>query len=200
MKKLVLTLLMGSWMLLINAQTNAELNNKYWVYKDRFNQIFTQVGGEFGGQSQVSSGTGLTSCGSAYSKLVNGVEVPISENNPYPATINFGDAVIDHGWYLMVLASEYWILKQEGKENTDRFKSLKNQLYFAVNTIERLDKGAEPYFDQNQPETLNGFFIRTDADHTFLAQFNKNANDTGQVWQHQPLRRVSGGYHQGPEL
>ena len=114
------------------AQTNAELHNKYWVYKDRFNQIFTQIGGDKEGQSQVSDGIGRTSCGSAYSQLQNGQEVPVTENNAYPVTLGFGDAVIDHGWYLMVLASEYWILQQEGKTDSDRFKSLKNEIYFAV--------------------------------------------------------------------
>ena len=114
MKKIIIPLLIFSWIFQLNAQTNAELHNKYWVYKDRFNQLFTQLGAE-NGQGQVSDGIGLTSCGSAFSQLQNGVEVPVSQNNPYPVTLGFGDAVIDQGWYIMVLASEYWILQQEGK-------------------------------------------------------------------------------------
>ena len=68
------------------------------------------------------------------------------------------------------------------------------------NAIQRLDEGAEKYFDPNLSPSLNGFFIRTDADHNYVEHFNDNMNDSGQVWEHMAIRRVGGGNHDGPEI
>lgn len=200
MKKLTLFIMLISYSgLSILAQTNSDLHNKYWVYKDRFNQIFTQAG-VFNGEGQVSDGIRRNSCGSAFSQLQNGVEVTVTQNNSYPLTLGFGDAALDQGYYLMVLASEYWILKQEAADSSDRMKALKNQIYFAINAIERLDLNAEEYFNPNVQGSVNGFFLRTDADDEFLKSFNDNANSAGQIWENSPIRRVAGGNHHGPEL
>ncbi|MBO6515061.1 MAG: T9SS type A sorting domain-containing protein [Bacteroidia bacterium] len=181
----------------IMGQNPIELENKYWVYRDRFKKVYTQIG-EKNGQSQVAASTKLHGCQSTTTKLVNGVEQVVTDANTYDNRINFGDAVIDHGYYMMVLATEYWLLKNKNQTETDQFKAIKNEIYFAVNAMERLDQEAEEFYGQSG--ILNGFFIRTDQGSDYLKGFNERQNRGGQEWEHQKINWVNGGYHNGPEL
>jgi hypothetical protein len=78
------------------------------------------------------------------------------------------DNTIEHGYYLMVLATEYELLSRDGQDLT----AVKNELYYALNAINRIDRRAEPYLtDGNSVENLNGFFLRDDIPPSFLENF-----------------------------
>ena len=45
-----------------------------------------------------------------------------------------------------------------------------NEIYYALNAIERLDAGAEKFFNPNKPLSLNGFFIRDDIPYNMFTK------------------------------
>jgi hypothetical protein len=47
-----------------------------------------------------------------------------------------------------ILASEYWLLQNQNIGTSDEMKDVKNELYFAINSMERLDKHSKLYFEQ----------------------------------------------------
>lgn len=75
--------------------------------------------------------------------------------------VKYGDASLHLGFYLGVLATEYWIRFSEG-ESTD---SLLKELYFACKAYERLDSMAEVKY--GLPGKIDGFFVRKDVPENF---------------------------------
>lgn len=143
---------------LAECQVNKELENKYWTYRDRFRNYFTKIGGE-AGESQTAATIHQFEKTSDLYRRVNGQEVSVTNPKKYMLQVDYGDAVIDQGWYMMVLASEYWLLKRKGMQHTEAFQAVCNELYFAINAIERLDGNAEKIFDRSQINlNYNGFF------------------------------------------
>jgi hypothetical protein len=63
------------------------------------------------------------------------------------------------------LATEYYLLKQNGQSTAD----VKYELYCALNSINRLDLAAEPFWGQSSE--LDGFILRDDIpnDSVFLS-------------------------------
>lgn len=89
---------------------------------------------------------------------------------------------IELGHYLAVLATEYRLLERDGADLT----SIRNELYYAINAVNRLDKNAEPYYDlsisSNNSSNLNGFLIREDIPHGFYRRWRDvgdNINNQG---------------------
>lgn len=82
--------------------------------------------------------------------------------------IVWGDATSYLGDYMCTLATEYALLKSEGKDT----KATLNELYYAINSIDRLDGFGEKLFDPNQPINYNGFFVRDDIDNTIANKWN----------------------------
>ena len=154
------------------GQVNQELENKYWTYRDRYRNYFTKIGGE-AGESQSAASINQLSAKSLKFKIKNKQEVATGQENNYLMAVDYADAVIDQGWYMMVLASEYWLLKNKNQMHTDAYKALCNELYFAINAIERLDGNAEPIFKPSYPPNLNGFFVRSDHQPDYLNGLNK---------------------------
>lgn len=167
-KKSIL-ILFSLWQLgFIHAQTTDEtLHRMYWNYRERFKKYFITIGGE-PGQSVVNSSISMGTSGyTIYSDSfkINAQrkreKVPANSVLPqYWGKKGFGDATVDYDWYLGTLATEYWLLKHYNNDS-DAMKALKNELYFAINAIERLDYMAEEYYDKSNG-VLNGFFIRDD--------------------------------------
>lgn len=90
----------------------------------------------------------------------------------YPGKLIFhADETSNMGYYLATLATEYQLLKINGKST---FNTLE-ELTFAVKAINRLDETAESYIrtpaTPPSPQTgdLNGFFIRSDVSHSFFS-------------------------------
>lgn len=84
--------------------------------------------------------------------------------------LDFADATIHLGHYIGVLATEYKLLVQNGKNTDNNIK----ELYYALEAFNRIDNTAEGWWRyyymgaaSNSPNSngsdLNGFFIRDDV-------------------------------------
>lgn len=178
----------------VAAQVSWDLENKYWTYRDRYRNYFTKIGSE-AGESQSAAIVEELGATSLNFKIINGQEVSTSNPNTYTMKVGYGDAVIDQGWYMMVLASEYWLLKRKGLQYTDAFRAVCNELYFTINAIERLDGNAEPIFtNQSQGANLNGFFVRSDHQPDYLSELNRNNIPFN------PIEWIGSGGVSGPEF
>ena len=177
------------------SQTPAELENKYWNYRDRLQKYFVQIG-PGAGQSIPAASIYTHGNNSDTFRIVNGQEeiITLPQRNSYNGKIGFGDATLDQGWYIAVLASEYWLLKHKGLQNTDRFKALCNELYFALAAVDRVDNNAEPYLKYDEQQTKNGFFIRSDHAADFLKYFRESQIS------YQPIENLASGGTAGPEI
>lgn len=136
-----------------SAQTDQENQDKYWKYRERLKNKFVKIGTEPGESIPMA----CRIPGYAYGGTadVNGTQ------------LQWKDATITLGYYIIVLATEYKLLNNAG-ENT---QSTLNELYYAIDAINRLDRSAEFYlsFGSNTvtPDDLNGFFLRDDVPYTF---------------------------------
>jgi hypothetical protein len=99
--------------------------------------------------------------------------------------MNCDNPLIMLGEYLSVLSTEYWLLKHYGLQGTEDFLAVKNEIYYALQAIDRLDGTAERYFDPTV-NTLeyNGFLRREDSNFDRLTRVNS-------------YYRVKEGYLQG---
>ncbi|MEI8135974.1 MAG: hypothetical protein WCH21_01470 [Bacteroidota bacterium] len=141
-----------------NAQNDYVNHKKYWFYKTRFNSDFVKIG------------TG------------NGESIPFNQRGFDGGThqtfqigqdLRSGDASVQLGCYLSVLATEYRLLKNNGQDLT----KIKHEIFYALNAINRLDYNAEYIFsDGNQSGNLNGFFIRDDIPKDFVKKNYKHFN------------------------
>ncbi|MCG9911946.1 MAG: hypothetical protein MH137_11670 [Flavobacteriales bacterium] len=89
--------------------------------------------------------------------------------------VKYADNITYHGWYLSTLATEYALLKRDGKPTGETLK----ELFYAIQVVHRLDSIAETfYYDslgRRGNAEINGFFVRDDIDTTFKSKF-KNVN------------------------
>ncbi|MGA1772463.1 MAG: hypothetical protein ACO39T_09360, partial [Flavobacteriaceae bacterium] len=148
--------------------TESELENKYWNYRDRLIKNFVQIGKEPGQSITAAQLYDFWSHSDSF-QYQNGVLTKVSPKL-YKNRMVFGDVLVDQGFYLAVLSSELNILSLEGKQLTERFNATCNELYFAIHALDRLDKKAENYLDNQNSGTLNGFLIRSDNDEEFLSR------------------------------
>lgn len=119
---------------IVNAQLT--LSQKYDNYRLRFNSKFSVWG----------SGKG------------QGIPISTRETVFSSNSINhWGDAGISLGWYIGMLATEYEIKKI----NNQNYSQTIQELYLALNTINRLDSVAEIYY--GGVSDMNGFFVRDDV-------------------------------------
>jgi hypothetical protein len=77
--------------------------------------------------------------------------------------------MIDMGNYLAVLATEYKLRKEKNKDLTP----VLNELYYALETINRVDQFAEIYFDKFNLGQIDGFFVRSDVEEGFYKNVGK---------------------------
>ncbi len=149
------------------GQTPEENAWKYWYYRWRLINDFLLIGDCHG--CSIPASIRLE-----YYKF----HVPGHFKN-----IKWGDASVDLGWYISVLAGEYRILHDNG-EPTD---SVAKELYYALLALERLDAYSDE-IEQGNPNLsapqstpypsnmLDGYFVRDDVPEDFLnnnyAHFN----------------------------
>ncbi len=117
--------------------------------RERFRRYFISIGKEDGqgipASKKQKNAIGGDRCGNVY---------PLSAG-----TMSWGDATGYISDYLCTLATEYALLTQEGKDT----KATLNELYYAINAIDRLDGVAENTFNPSKPIDYNGFFLRDDV-------------------------------------
>ena len=144
------TLVIGAFSLLLcngMAQTLVQKQNleKYMNYRERYKRYFVKIGG---GQGE-------------------GIPANWYETD---GTMNWGDATSWLGLYYAVLASEYKLLEQEAKPT----KATLNELYYAINALNRLDDADRHYYNQNNPISSayrDGFFMRDDVPATLINEW-----------------------------
>jgi len=149
-------------------QTDAKNQQKYWKFRNSFRQDFIRIGLN-DGESLPMGRRGFGKC--------------IDNTNPYVkqkyGQLYWGDGVIRHGHYIGFLATEYRLLKNQGKDVT----AVLNELYYALQAFNRLDENAEYVISlernniQPQNGSLNGFYLRDDI-----------PKDFDDHWQDEPIR------------
>ncbi|MES2556449.1 MAG: T9SS type A sorting domain-containing protein [Bacteroidota bacterium] len=147
------------------AQTDPLNLQKYWKLRDNFREQFVKIGpGD--GESITARALKPLECVDNYT--ADGTsENHTPHGNGSHGEMHFGDAMIRHGYYLGLLATEYRLLKDAGQDVT----GVKNELFYALNAINRLDFIAEEkqgltYFTDFDP-SLNGFYMREDIPEDF---------------------------------
>lgn len=170
MKQLWITFALVTIFTCVYGQSDQPNLLKYWYYRDRLLKDFmTEVGGVG----------------------VSGASIPASIRQDYPYYApnyrqNWGDATIDLSYYIGTLALEYSLLSKSG-QNTDKNVE---ELYYAMETINRLDKNGDAYYNSTASSWLNGFFIRDDIgidpNYDYLSQLNSKFEIPST--NHQPIR------------
>jgi hypothetical protein len=82
------------------------------------------------------------------------------KNIEVTGTVIGDNPLIMLGEYLQVLSTEYWLLQYYKRTNTESFAAVKNEIYYALMAIDRLDKSCENYFDNSiktSQNDINGF-------------------------------------------
>jgi hypothetical protein len=130
------------------AQPN--MLEKYWFYKERLKNFVLAT------PNYTDAGTNIPA------DWING------------EIISWDDGNMALNQYISVLATEYRLLKNNGIDYTQTIKDL----YYALKSLERLDKTAEAYYrdDRSLPleSDLNGFFVRRDITPTFWNKYGSN--------------------------
>ncbi len=157
-------LFLGSMKLNAQTTTDIELHNRYWTYRENFRKYFTKIGEKNGeglpfSDIKVGLGADLT-------PLNNSGAVIKDRSAGFKGMLNVGgDVTYYFAEYLGILSSEYWLLKNQGKGESEEMKAVKNELYFAVYAVERLDKYSKGYYQMGNPDThADGFFVRDDSE------------------------------------
>jgi hypothetical protein len=152
--------------------TEEILRDRYWQYRERTRRHFVKIGKEDG------ESIPIIRIEPEYEMLIipaDKVNLAVPDDQKWETVkgkIFFGDAGVDLGYYMGMLATEYAVLKKEGADLT----AIKNELYYAINAFNRLDFNAELYF-QTGSGNLNGFFIREDSPSEFYEQFEELGDD-----------------------
>ncbi len=173
MKQFIFALLLSASAYL-NAQTFSQNQDKYWAYRDRMRKNFTKIGAEPGESIPISA----RSIGFAF----DGAPATASGNKP--SRIYYADATIYLGHYVSVVATEIKLLKDQiGNTNSaqallslnNQLLAAKNELYFSLLAINRLDFVSEYYLSEHQntlsPDDLNGLLLRDDVPENFHEKF-----------------------------
>lgn len=171
----------------IGAQTltNEEiLHNRYWTYRERFRKFFTII--------NEKAGSGLPFSDIVMQDWLWVQQADANGNPVIPATQNAnthgklnvgGDVTAYMAEYMGILATEYWLLKNDKQENTDEYRAVLNELYFVINAMERLDMYSSEYYTGTSSNNKDGFFVRDDAP-TKIVQDAFNLYDYPKVyWQ-----------------
>lgn len=141
------------------AQTETQNLQKYWFYHHRLLNDFMAKG----------------DCQGCSEPMNERDAKDDTDTDPTPSEkAGWGDQTVALGHYLMVLATEFKLLNDNGQP-TD---STVQELYYALKAFNRLDKTAEtslPGCNHQTPiaSDLNGFFIRDDVPSNFLTQHPK---------------------------
>jgi hypothetical protein len=129
------------------AQTDELNHRKYWYYKSRLNNDFVKVG------------------------LKAGESLPFNQRGQWIQDFNVencelksGDATSTLGYYIALLATEYYLLSK----NDQSTEKVRHELFCALNAVNRLDYTAEALWEAGR-ENLNGFFIRDDIPGSFVS-------------------------------
>jgi Secretion system C-terminal sorting domain len=176
MKKIIIGLFLLLLAIPFYGLTQQQLNlKKYWDYRQRLREKFMVV---------------------SSNAMEYGVNIPAAEifyndpSDPSKNRICWGDENGNMSQYLSVLATELWILKNNGQDYSTTLK----ELYYAMLALERLDNFSESnlrwYFALNKYDfvedwkirmyydsgDINGFSLRDDVDPSFENKYKETLN------------------------
>ncbi|MFM9984465.1 MAG: hypothetical protein ACKVOK_04485 [Flavobacteriales bacterium] len=159
--KVHFTILLSTILIICNAQTDQENQDKYWKYREMLKNKFVKIGSEPGASIPMA----CRIPGYAYG----------STPDPTGTQLQWKDATITLGYYWIVLATEYKLLS----ENSQDVQPTLNELYYAMHAFNRVDMTAEGYLGGDptavaNPSDLNGFFIRDDVRHEMVINFEND--------------------------
>ena len=163
MKKIIVGLFLLLLAMPFYCQTQQQQNlDKYWRYRNRLRDKFIKVS-----ENVMDQGTNIPAAEIFY----NDPENLTYMNN----RICWGDANSNMSQYLSVLATELWILKNNGQN----YSKTLEELYYAMLALERLDYFSESYLRGSvNNDDINGFSLRDDVSLNFWSKY-KNHFDAG---------------------
>jgi hypothetical protein len=159
MKKICAILILMSLTQVSFSQSEDVINTrKYWKFRNSFRRDFIKIGD--------AAGEGIP----MISRQPSGCIDNVTEFYDHKfGNLKWGDSMIEHGHYIGFLATEYKLLKNNDQDVT----AVLNELYYALNAINRVDRDAEPIITTLnddlpfQPQNLNGFYLRSDVPEDF---------------------------------
>jgi hypothetical protein len=153
----------------IYAQNTADNLDKYWTYRDQLRKKFLKVGNGPGESLPMSA---------------RSIGFPYFGGDNLTSRVYWQDTDIYLGHYLSVLAAETKLLLNAYNGNTDisekqlilaQLEQSKNELYYAIQTVNRLDLWAENYLSENSDalssNDINGLILRDDVHNQFYLNF-----------------------------
>jgi hypothetical protein len=141
------------------SQTNQLNQQKYWKLRNSFRHSYIRIGDELGESLPMER--------REFGKCVDNTSMYGGQKYGW---LHWGDGVIRQGHYIGFLATEYRLLKNNNKDVT----AVTNELYYALQAFNRLDKNAEKVISNEREnitpifeDVLNGFYLRDDAEKDF---------------------------------
>lgn len=165
MKKIVILILTIASFFLAEAQTITE---KYWNYRQKFNEGHILRGiddsplGSTGGYSipfVFRKTNGWDGSKSSLASFISTLNRENTVNLTDMPVIQSGDGGLNVGFYMSVLATEYYLLKNAGENTAD----LEQEIYEAFMALERLDTESESI-------TKRKLKLELDCSNTFRSQ------------------------------
>jgi len=161
-----LSIIIPLWLLMglsALAQSPQENMDKYWSYRARFlgttgTAGFIDIGIGPGKSLPMEARNPFASCQKDY--FVTHSECQTRDGK---GLVNWVDATVHLGYYIAMLATECYNLKRSNQPQI--LKATKQELYYALKAVERLDTMAE--IACGVPPILDGFFIRDDVSTDF---------------------------------
>lgn len=183
-----------------SSDSDLELMQKYWNYRDNFRKSYIKIGPRQGESlpavsidNSIKGGDGIW-----YGAVLETDSMKISANRTtynaghkgpeYWNRKTFADVLAWEDCHLGVLATEYWLLTQSAAKDLESINAVKNELYFAIMAVDRLDERAESYYNRDfTGNSKNGFFIRSDNAPDYLKYFRN------QQIPFQPIQNLASG-------
>lgn len=139
-----------------SSNSDNELREKYWNYRERFKKSHIALG--------VNPGSFLP----LFIKYNYGYAASKDPKIAAPACANFNDSLMlewtdnslrELSTYIAVLSTEIKLLNLNGEDCSSAFK----ELYYSLMTLNRLDRLGERYLDPALGQTLDGRYMRDDV-------------------------------------
>jgi len=170
-KTILLLLLIISFEDLSAQYTQSYLHQQYWNYRQRFRQHFTIIGEDRGEGVPIPK---IDVGGTVPAIKLDANNNDLYESADFKGIMDYGgDNTVCLGYYMALLSSEYYLLRDAPEVDWVAVLACQNELYFALNSMERLDKQARQYFRPNltPDDYTDGFFIRDDPQTSIVNKF-----------------------------
>lgn len=134
---------------IVYSQTlqETDLQMKYWNYRNRMKRDFSLIGSEQANSLVMQN-----------RQYANGSYPFLCSSSNWGGVIEWGDALAHHGTYLSLLATEYFLLRNNNQPTDETLI----ELYYAIATLSRMDQNLDKYFDSPNTWVESGVLTRDD--------------------------------------